>query len=60
MMTPRLVYALAVKVSYLLGNRNVMAQREKRSVSQPPDLARAIEQAAKAEGTAFNAWPPGT
>ena len=54
-MTPRLVYALAVKVSYLLGNRNVMAQREKRSVSQPPDLARAIEQAAKAEGTAFNA-----
>ena len=60
MMTPRLVYALAVKVSYLLGNRNVMAQREKRSVSQPPDLARAIEQAAKAEGTPFHAWPPGT
>ena len=59
-MTPRLVYALAVKVSYLLGNRNVMAQREKRSVSQPPDLARAIEQAAKAEGTPFHAWPPGT
>src|SRR5258708_38751742 len=33
-----------------------MAQREKRSVSLPPDLARAVEQAAKAEGTTFSAW----
>ena len=48
--------ALAVKVSYLLCYRNVMAQREKRSVSLPPELARAVEQAAKAEGTTFSAW----
>jgi predicted transcriptional regulator len=33
-----------------------MAQREKRSVSLPPDLARAVDQAAKAEGTTFSAW----
>jgi hypothetical protein len=33
-----------------------MARREKRSVSLPPDLARAVEQAAKAEGTTFSAW----
>ena len=33
-----------------------MAQREKRSVSLPPDLARAVEQAARAEGTTFSAW----
>ena len=43
-------------LSYLLCYRNVMAQREKRSVSLPPDLARAVEQAAKAEGTTFSAW----
>jgi hypothetical protein len=48
--------ALAVGLSYLLCYRNVMAQREKRSVSLPPDLARAVEQAAKAEGTTFSAW----
>jgi len=48
--------ALAVKMSYLLCYRNVVAQREKRSVSLPPDLARAVEQAAKAEGTTFSAW----
>jgi predicted transcriptional regulator len=33
-----------------------MAQREKRSVSLPPDLAKAVEQAARAEGTSFSAW----
>jgi len=43
-------------VSYLLCYHRVMAQREKRSVSLPPDLARAIEQAARADGTTFSAW----
>ncbi|HYZ52539.1 MAG TPA: hypothetical protein VE733_03395 [Streptosporangiaceae bacterium] len=33
-----------------------MAQREKRSVSLPPDLAKAVEQAARAEGTSFSGW----
>jgi predicted transcriptional regulator len=33
-----------------------MAQREKRSVSLPPDLARAVERAAQAAGTTFSAW----
>ncbi len=33
-----------------------MAQREKRSVSIPPDLARAIDQAAARDGTTFSAW----
>ena len=33
-----------------------MAQWEKRSVSLPPELARAVEEAARAEGTTFSAW----
>ncbi len=33
-----------------------MAQREKRSISLPPDLARAVDDAARAEGTTFSAW----
>jgi predicted transcriptional regulator len=33
-----------------------MAQREKRSVSLPPDLAQAIDRAAETEGTSFSAW----
>jgi hypothetical protein len=33
-----------------------MAKREKRSVSMPPELARAIEQAAVEDGTTFSAW----
>jgi hypothetical protein len=33
-----------------------MARREKRSVSLPPELARAVEDAARAEGTTFSAW----
>jgi hypothetical protein len=33
-----------------------MAQREKRSVSLPPDLAAAIERAAASEGTTFSGW----
>ena len=33
-----------------------MAQRDKRSVSLPPDLAKAIDAAAEASGTSFSAW----
>ncbi len=33
-----------------------MAQREKRSVSLPPELAQAIDQAAADDGTTFSAW----
>jgi hypothetical protein len=33
-----------------------MAQREKRSVSLPPELAKAIDEAAAASGTTFSAW----
>ncbi len=34
----------------------VMAVRQKRSISLPPDLAKAIDQAASAEGTTVSAW----
>jgi hypothetical protein len=43
-------------VSYRLCYRGLMAQREKRSVSMPPELARAVEEAARAEGTTFSGW----
>jgi hypothetical protein len=33
-----------------------MAQRDKRSVSFPPELAKAIDQAAAASGASFSAW----
>jgi hypothetical protein len=33
-----------------------MAQREKRSVSLPPELAQAIDRAAADDGTTFSAW----
>jgi hypothetical protein len=33
-----------------------MAQRDKRSVSFPPELAKAIDQAAAESGTNFSAW----
>jgi hypothetical protein len=33
-----------------------VAQREKRSISLPPELAQAIERAAAAEGKTFSAW----
>jgi len=33
-----------------------MAQREKRSVSLPPELAHAIDQAAADDGTTFSGW----
>ncbi len=43
-------------LSYRLCYRDVVAQREKRSVSLPPELAKAVEEAARAEGTTFSAW----
>lgn len=33
-----------------------MAQRDKRSVSFPPELAKAIHEAATASGSTFSAW----
>jgi predicted transcriptional regulator len=33
-----------------------MAQRQKRSISLPPDLAEAIDQAAQDDDTTFSAW----
>lgn len=33
-----------------------MARREKRSISLPPELAHAIDQAAGNDGTTFSAW----
>lgn len=37
-----------------------MAQRDKRSVSLPPELAQAIDRAAAEDGTTFSAWLAGT
>lgn len=33
-----------------------MAQRDKRSISLPPELAAAVEAAARASGTTFSGW----
>ena len=43
-------------LSYHLYYYGLVAQREKRSVSLPPELAKAVEEAARAEGTTFSAW----
>ncbi len=43
-------------LSYRLYYYRNMAQREKRSISLPPELARAVDDAARAEGTTFSAW----
>ena len=43
-------------LSYLLCYRIGMAQRQKRSISLPPELAEAIEQAASSEGTTVSGW----
>jgi hypothetical protein len=43
-------------MSYLLYYHLGMAQRDKRSVSFPPDLAKAIDAAAAESGTTFSAW----
>ena len=45
-----------VALSYLLSYHFLMAQRQKRSISLPSDLADAIDQAATAEGTTVSAW----
>lgn len=46
----------ASKLSYRLCYPESMAQREKRSISLPPELVRAVEEAARAEGLTFSAW----
>ena len=43
-------------MSYHLYYRADMAQRQKRSISLPADLADAIEHAAAAEGTTVSGW----
>jgi hypothetical protein len=43
-------------LSYRLCYHVHMAQREKRSVSLPAELARAIDQAAASDGTTFSGW----
>jgi hypothetical protein len=43
-------------LSYLLCYRIGMAQRQKRSISLPPELAEAIEQAASSESTTVSGW----
>ena len=43
-------------LSYHLYYHGRMAQREKRSISLPPELAQAIDAAAAAEDTSFSAW----
>jgi hypothetical protein len=44
------------ELSYRLCDHSRVAQREKRSISLPPELARVVEEAARAEGTTFSAW----
>ena len=44
------------QLSYLLYYHLIVAQRQKRSISLPPELADAIDQAAAAEGTTVSAW----
>lgn len=43
-------------VSYRLCYHDRMAQREKRSVSLPPDLTHRIAEEAAREGTTFSGW----
>lgn len=43
-------------LSYLLCYHLGVAQRDKRSVSFPPELAKAIDEAAAASGSSFSAW----
>lgn len=44
------------ELSYHLYYHAEMAQREKRSISLPPELAAAIDRAAASEGTSVSAW----
>ena len=43
-------------MSYHLYYHGLMAVRQKRSISLPPDLAEAIDHAAAQEGTTVSAW----
>lgn len=43
-------------LSYRMCHHRVVATRDKRSVSLPPDLASAIDAAAEASGTSFSGW----
>jgi len=43
-------------LSYHLSYHRIMAQRQKRSISLPSDLAEAIDQAATAQGTTVSGW----
>lgn len=43
-------------LSYRLCYHFTVAQRDKRSVSFPPELAKAIDEAAADSGTTFSAW----
>jgi hypothetical protein len=43
-------------LSYRLCYLRHVAQRQKRSISLPPDLADAIDQAAQDDDTTFGAW----
>ena len=43
-------------LSYHLSYHRVMAGRQKRSISLPPELADAIDAAAAADGTTVSAW----
>lgn len=45
-----------VALSYRLSYYRIMAQRQKRSISLPSDLADAIDVAATAGGTTVSAW----
>jgi hypothetical protein len=44
------------ELSYRLCYHELVAQRDKRSISMPPELARAVEAAARGEGKTFSAW----
>jgi hypothetical protein len=56
--TPRVVpvAVLSNGLSYRVCYYGTMAQRDKRSVSFPPELAKAIDQAAAESGSSFSAW----
>jgi hypothetical protein len=48
--------AVAPNLSYHLCYPDPMPQRDKRSISLPPELAQAVEEAARAEGLTFSGW----
>jgi hypothetical protein len=45
-----------VQLSYRLCHHSDVTQRDKRSVSLPAELAKAIDEAAAASGSTFSAW----